>query len=86
MLAGSLAALGIGIVTMLFTFMHMAMLGALLALAPDLIYPPDVCLGAFGLDPLADQRLGGALMAVAGGTPFLIGGLAFAYRVLEADR
>lgn len=85
LLAANSTALASGIVAMLFTFMHMAMLGALLALAPDLLYPPALCLGAFGLDPVQDQRLGGALMAVAGGAPFLVGGLAMAYRLLDGD-
>lgn len=72
-----------GAFAMLLTFIHMAMLGVLLALAPEILYAPDVCLGAFGLDRLDDQRLGGTLMAVAGGTPFLVGGIVLAHRVLE---
>jgi putative membrane protein len=74
---------GVGLVAMLFTFMHMAMLGLLLTLAPDLVYAPAFCLGAWGLDPLDDQRLGGALMAVLGGLPYLVGGLALAWRMLS---
>jgi putative membrane protein len=79
---GSRAAFGIGMFAMLLTFMHMAMLGVLLALAPNLLYAPELCLGAFGLDRLDDQRLGGALMAVGGGLPYLIGGVALAYRFI----
>lgn len=73
---------GVGVFAMLFTFMHMAMLGLLLALAPDLVYAPAFCLGAWGLEPLDDQRLGGALMAVFGGLPYLAGGLALTWRML----
>ncbi len=80
----SRAAHGIGAVAMFLGFMHMGLLGALLTLAPALLYAPDVCLGAFGLAPLDDQRLGGVLMAVGGGLPFLAGGLVLAARVLEA--
>ena len=79
---GSRAAFGIGMFAMLLTFMHMTMLGVLLALAPDLLYAPELCLGAFGLDRLDDQRLGGALMAVGGGLPYLIGGIVLAYRFI----
>lgn len=48
------------------TFSHMTMFGLLLSLAPTLIYDPSLCRGSFGLDPLGDQHLGGALMAAAG--------------------
>ena len=79
----SRASAGIGVLAMMFTFMHMAMLGILLSLAPDLIYSPLYCLGAWGFDPLEDQRLGGALMAVFGGLPYLFGGIALAFRLLD---
>jgi len=68
------ASRGIGTVAMLFTSMHMTMLGVLLVIAPALIYAPQFCLGAFGLDPLPDQRLGGALMASAGTLPYVAAG------------
>jgi putative membrane protein len=71
-----------GTVAMLVSFMHMSMLGVLLATAPRAIYPPGVC-GGFGLSPIDDQRLGGALMAVVGALPYLAGGLVFAARFLR---
>jgi len=76
---------GIGALILLMTFVHMAMLGVLFTLAPILIYAPDVCGGAFGLDALADQRLGGALMAVGGSMSYLIGGTWLMYRFLAGD-
>ncbi len=79
----SRASAGIGVLAMMFTFMHMAMLGILLSLAPDLIYAPMYCLGAWGFEPLEDQRLGGALMAVFGGLPYLFGGIVLAFRLLR---
>jgi putative membrane protein len=51
----------------------MTMFGMMLTLAPILLYDPDLCRGAFGLDRLQDQHLGGVLMAVGGGLPYLIG-------------
>lgn len=69
-----------GVLAMLMTFMHMSMLGVLLALAPQL-YPPGVCGGLFGLEPLADQQTGGALMAV-GAFGYLAGGVVLARRLL----
>jgi putative membrane protein len=79
---GARAAAGIGMLSMLFTFMHMAMLGVLIALAPRLLYAPEVCLGAFGFDRLEDQQFGGALMAAGGGLPYLIAGCILAYRLI----
>lgn len=72
-----------GAFAMLLTSMHMAMLGVLLVLAPRLIYAPQFCLGAFGLDPLADQQLGGGLMALFGGGAAAIGGAILALRLGE---
>lgn len=78
----SRAAAGASALTLLLTFTHMVMLGMLLALAPHLIYSPAVCQGSFGLSPLEDQQLGGALMAVGGGLPYLIGGTVLLYRMI----
>ena len=80
---GSRAACGIGMLAMLLTFMHMAMLGVLLSLAPQLLYAPELCLGAFGFDRLDDQRFGGALMAVGGALPYLLGGIVLAHRFIS---
>lgn len=71
----------IGGLAMLFTSMHMAMLGVLLVLAPTVIYSPQFCLGAFGLQPLADQQFGGGLMALFGALPFVAGGSWLASRL-----
>ncbi|HVX80997.1 MAG TPA: cytochrome c oxidase assembly protein [Devosiaceae bacterium] len=60
-------------IALFLTFTHMTVFGLVLTLAPRLIYDPDLCRGAFGLDRLADQQFGGVLMAVGGGLPYLIG-------------
>jgi len=78
----SRAAAGAGALALLLTFTHMVMLGMLLVLASHLIYSPIVCQGSFGLGPLEDQHLGGALMAVGGGLPYLIGGTVLFYRMI----
>jgi putative membrane protein len=65
-----------GILACLLSFMHMTVLGMILLLAPDVLYDPAICSGAFGLPPLDDQRLGGMLMAGWGGMVFLAGGIA----------
>lgn len=71
-----------GTLAMAASFTHMSMLGVLLAVAPGLIYAPGLCGGAFGLDALTDQRLGGALMAIVGGLAYLAAALWFAARLL----
>ena len=65
------------------TLMHMTMLGVLLIMAPKLIYPADLCLGAFGFAQLEDQRFGGVLMAAWGGLAYLLGGVVLGYRLLR---
>jgi putative membrane protein len=77
---------GLGVLAMFMTFTHMTMLGILLALSPELIYAPDLCLGAFGFAQLDDQRFGGVLMASVGGLPYLLGGLFLVYRMLGEPR
>lgn len=72
-----------GAFAMLFASMHMAMLGVLLVLAPALVYAPQFCLGAFGLDPLHDQQLGGSLMALFGALPYVAGGAYLASRLVR---
>lgn len=75
----------LGVFTMLFTAMHMAMLGTLLVLAPSLLYAPQFCLGAFGLGPLQDQQLGGGMMALLGALPFVVGGAWLAMRAASEE-
>jgi putative membrane protein len=60
-------------VALFLTFTHMTMFGLILSLAPLLLYDPNLCRGALGLNRLQDQHLGGVLMAVGGGLPYLIG-------------
>ena len=65
---------GAGVVALLFTSMHMTLLGALFALAnrPLFTHAPT---GPTGLSPLADQQLGGTIMLLVGGASYLAGGL-----------
>lgn len=64
---------GAGLVALLLTTMHMTLLGALLALTPRPLYLHTS--GSHGLDALADQQLGGAIMILVGGLSYLAGGL-----------
>lgn len=80
------AAVGAALILFVLTLMHMTMLGTLLIFAPRLIYAPEFCLGAFGLQPLDDQRFGGILMATWSGIVYLAAGIALGYRLLAEPR
>ncbi len=68
---------GSGILALLLTSMHMILLGTLLTLAPRPLYHG----AADGL--LADQQLGGILMLLGGGVPYLVGALWLTWRLLQ---
>lgn len=70
-----------GVVGLLLTSMHMTLLGALLALAPRPVYAHAE--GLFGLTPLEDQQLGGAIMLLVGGISYLAGGLSLMVGLLK---
>jgi cytochrome c oxidase assembly factor CtaG len=73
--AGSGAAVGHLFVTML----HMSVLGALIALAPHVLYHIQTADAlAFGLTPLQDQQLAGLVMWVPAGTIYAGAALVFA--------
>lgn len=62
-------------------YMQMAFLGALLTFAPDALYAiHQVAPLAWGFAPLADQQLGGLIMWVPAGLPFLVFGALVARR------
>jgi putative membrane protein len=65
---------GAGIVALLLTSMHMTLIGALLALSPRPLYAHGAT-SSF-MTPIDDQHLGGSIMLVAGGTVYLLGGVA----------
>jgi putative membrane protein len=75
---------GAGIVALLFTSMHMTLLGALFALAnrPLFQHPPSV----ESLTAIADQQLGGVIMLLVGGASYLIGGLGLTAVALRSRR
>ena len=60
-----------GALELFFTSMHMVLLGALITLSQRPLYNL-LCLGGFGLDPLTDQQLGGAIMLIFGGAVYLV--------------
>ena len=64
---------GAGVAGLLFTSMHMTLLGALLALTPRVLYGHMG--GTAALTALQDQHLGGAIMLLVGGAAYLAGGL-----------
>ena len=70
----------LGVAGLLFTSIHMTLLGALFALAPRPIYGAHL-----GADSLGDQHLGGSIMLLVGGASYLGGGLWLTIVGLRAD-
>jgi putative membrane protein len=64
---------GAGTIALLFTSMHMTLLGALFAVANRPLF--EHAPAPAGLSPLEDQHLGGAIMLLVGGVSYLVGGL-----------
>jgi putative membrane protein len=73
---------GAGVGALLFTSIHMTLLGALFALTPRPLYAHG-SEGALGLSQLTDQQLGGAIMLLIGGASYMIGGLWLTARLLR---
>jgi putative membrane protein len=67
-----------GLIALVLTFAHMTMLGALIALAPRVLYAEHAI-------TLADQQLGGAVMVLAGTVAYPLAGL-WIVRSLVAPR
>jgi putative membrane protein len=65
---------GAGVVALLFTSMHMTLLGALFALANRPLFQHAATETAI-VSALTDQHLGGAIMLLVGGASYLAGGL-----------
>lgn len=74
---------GAGIVALLLTSMHMTLLGALLALSPRPLYAHA---GETSMAAIDDQHLGGAIMLVAGGAVYLLGGIALTVGLLRVSK
>lgn len=74
---------GAGILALLFTSMHMTLLGALFTLAPRTLYPHAAGV-IVGMSPLADQHVGGAIMLIVGGASYLASGLWLTAGLLRA--
>lgn len=67
---------GVGAVHVFVTMIHTSLLGALLTLAPRVLYPLQTHdAPAFGLTPLEDQQLAGLFMWVPGGVVYLAAAL-----------
>lgn len=72
-----------GVLGLLFTSMHMTLLGALLALSPRPLYE-QAHIHSIGLSALEDQNVGGVVMLAVGGSVYLLGGLVLMSRLLNA--
>lgn len=69
---------------LLFTSMHMTLLGTLLGLSSRPYFPAELCGSAVtGLTALQDVQTGGAMMLAAAGSVYLIGGLVLTAALLR---
>lgn len=65
-----------GAAGLLFTSMHMTLLGVLLALAPRPLYGEgDVSCFGISISAAADQQIGGVVMLMVGACAYLLGGI-----------
>ncbi|MGA1834447.1 MULTISPECIES: cytochrome c oxidase assembly protein [Rhizobium] len=74
-----------GAAGLLFTSMHMTLLGALLALSPRALYGDSEvsCLGV-PLGPVVDQQAGGVIMLLVGAAVYLAGGVSLLATTLNS--
>ncbi|AOF93566.1 cytochrome c oxidase assembly protein [Sinorhizobium sp. RAC02] len=75
-----------GTAGLLFTSMHMTLLGVLLALAPRPLYGDgdgDITCFGIPLSAAADQQIGGVVMLMAGALAYLLGGILLLAGVLR---
>lgn len=80
--AGGMQRRAAGAVGLLFTSMHMTLLGVLLTLAPRPLYV-QAAHAEQAQHAVADQSLGGIVMLAVGGAIYLAGGLALVARLLS---
>ncbi|TNM63085.1 cytochrome c oxidase assembly protein [Aliirhizobium smilacinae] len=75
-----------GAVGLLFTSMHMTLLGALLALSPRPLYGNGevTCFG-LSLSPIGDQQAGGVIMLLVGAAVYLAGGVSLLATTLNSN-
>lgn len=68
------------------TLVHMGLLGALITLAPRVLYEPHLLTApTWNLTALEDQQLGGLIMWVPAGAVFLIAALMTVYTAVRSD-
>jgi putative membrane protein len=73
---------GGGITALLFTSMHMTLLGALFALANRPLFEHATSVAA--VDAVSDQQLGGVIMLLVGAASYLVGGLGLTAAALRS--
>lgn len=75
-----------GTIGLLFTSMHMTLLGVLLALAPRPLYGTgEVSCFGVRISGAADQQMGGVVMLVVGASSYLLGGIVLLSGLLKQD-
>jgi putative membrane protein len=80
--------LGAAVMSLIFTVLHMGLLGALITFAPSPVYAPHLLTtAAWGLTALEDQQLAGLVLWVVGAVPYVAAGALLAgLRLMEESR
>lgn len=80
-------AMGVSVIALLFTSMHMTLLGALIVFAPQDLYAGKgpAAINICGLTGREDQTVGATMMLIAGATIYLIGGLRLVAAIICDD-
>jgi cytochrome c oxidase assembly factor CtaG/cytochrome c2 len=78
---------GLAIIYLFTTALHTSLLGALLSSADTPLYAAYNAAGTaqWGMTPLEDQQLGGIIMWVPGGIPYVLAGLLLSLRWMKAS-
>jgi putative membrane protein len=85
-IAGDRSAIGVSVLALLMTSMHMTLLGAIFAFADRALFeaPGSFLMTICGQTPIADQHTGAAVMLGFLGVIYLAAGLGFAAALLHA--
>lgn len=86
--AGDKRVMGVSVIALLFTSMHMTLLGALIVFAPQELYAGvgPAAVNICGLTGREDQVVGATMMLTAGATIYLVGGLRLVAAIISDDR
>jgi putative membrane protein len=86
LMPGRASAIGACVLCLFITMLHTGALGVLLTFSGDVWYPASTAASfRWALTPLEDQQLGGLVMWIPGGIPYVVAALILAGRWFSLD-